>query len=153
MNYRNHEGAETPFRTFEDREVYQKAREFRKSMYEVTRRLPDIEKYALASQMRRAAVSLTNNLAEAHGRHHYLDQLQFVLHARGSLEELMDDMNVCLDERYLPLAEVETLKQSGRRVHQLINGYGRYLRNRRSNPGVLHERPAAKGSADEDCPF
>jgi 23S rRNA-intervening sequence protein len=56
------------FQTFEDLEVYKAAREFRKATYAVTRRLPDFEKYDLASQIRRAAVSLTNNMAEGHAR-------------------------------------------------------------------------------------
>ena len=77
--------------TFEDLEVYQLAREFRKTMYRVAKRLPDIEKFGLASQTRRAAVSLTNNIAEGHGRFHYLDQIKFTLQSRGSLEELIDD--------------------------------------------------------------
>src|SRR6266702_8159586 len=85
------------FRTFEDLDVYQEAREFRKKMYAVTRRLPDFEKYDLGSQIRRAAVSLTNNIAEGHGRYHFLEQIKFMLHARGSLEELLDDLNVCED--------------------------------------------------------
>src|SRR5580698_275489 len=86
------------FLTFEDLEAYQAAREFRKAMYGVARGLPDLEKYGLAGQIRRAAVSLTNNIAEGHGRYHYADQIKFVLMARGSLEELIDDLNVCLDE-------------------------------------------------------
>ena len=45
------------FLTFEDLEVYKAAREFRKAMYAVTRRLPTFEKYDLASQVRRAAHS------------------------------------------------------------------------------------------------
>src|SRR6476620_9072518 len=98
--------AEKPYRTFEDLEVYQVAREFRKAMYGVNRRLPDFEKFELASQIRRAAVSLTNNIAEGHGRYHYPDQIRFLLQARGSLEELIDDLNVCLDENYIPAAEV-----------------------------------------------
>jgi four helix bundle protein len=69
--------------TFEDLEVYQIAREFRKAIYHVARRLPDIEKFALANQIRRAAVSLTNNIAEAHGRYHYLDQIKFLRQSRG----------------------------------------------------------------------
>src|SRR3954451_11356691 len=88
----------TKFRTFEDLEVYRVAREFRKAMYHVSRKLPDFEKFALASQIRRAAVSLTNNIVEGHGRYHYLDQIKFCLNARGSLEELLDDLNVCSDE-------------------------------------------------------
>ena len=78
--------------------MYQVAREFRKAMYRVAKQLPEIEKFGLASQIRRAAVSLTNNIAEGHGRFHYLDQIKFMLQSRGSLEELMDDLNVCDDE-------------------------------------------------------
>src|SRR6185436_18879594 len=78
---------EDAFQTFENLEVYRVSREFRKAMYEVTRRLPDFEKYELASQIRRAAVSLTNNIAEGHGRFHYPDQMRFILHSRGSLEK------------------------------------------------------------------
>src|SRR5213595_3450010 len=92
---------EKAFRAFEDLEVYQVAREFRKAMYAVSRRLPDFEKFELASQIRRAAVSLTNNIAEGHGRYHFADQVRFLLRARGSLQELIDGLNVCDDEKYL----------------------------------------------------
>ena len=114
--------------TFEDLEVYQVAREFRKAMYRVVKRLPEIEKFGLASQIRRAALSLTNNIAEGHGRYHYLDQIKFILQSRGSLEELIDDLNTCEDERYLQTEELSGLKQQGWRVRQLIDGYIRYLR-------------------------
>ncbi len=49
------EASPEKFQTFEDLEVYKAAREFRKAMYVVTRRLPDFEKYDLASQIRRAS--------------------------------------------------------------------------------------------------
>jgi four helix bundle protein len=118
--------------TFEDLEVYVVAREFRKAMYCVAKRLPDIEKFGLASQIRRAALSLTNNIAEGHGRYHYLEQIRFTLHSRGSLQELVDDLNVCEDEHYLSLEEIVALKEDGWRVRQLIDGYVRYLRQQNS---------------------
>src|SRR6185312_3411253 len=117
-----------PYQTFEDLEVYQVAREFRKAMYRVAERLPQEEKFGLVSQVRRAAVSLTNNIAEGHGRFHFLDQIKFTLQARGSLEELLDDLNVCADEEYLAPGEIPSLKEEGWRVRQLIDGYIRYLR-------------------------
>lgn len=151
-NYSNPPTApEVPFRTFEDLEVYKAARTFRKAMYGVARRLPDIEKFGLASQMRRAAVSLTNNLAEGHGRFHFLDQIKFTLIARGSLEELVDDLNVCSDESYLPAGEVADLKTSGWHVLKLINGWLRYLRDQKIGSSLaLHEFPPAYGSSDPD---
>jgi four helix bundle protein len=114
--------------TFEDLEVYRVAREFRRAMYRVAKRLPEIEKFGLTSQIRRAALSLTNNIAEGHGRYHYLDQIKFTLHSRGSLEELIDDLNVCEDEQYLPVEEIASLKEDAWRVRKLIDGYVRYLR-------------------------
>jgi four helix bundle protein len=100
-------------------------------MYGVTRKLPDFEKYELASQIRRASVSLTNNIAEGHGRYHYLEQLKFLFQARGSLQELIDDLNVCEDERYSPKSEVVDLKDQAKEVQSLISGYARYLRDRK----------------------
>ena len=129
------------YQTFEDLDTYKAAREFRKEMYAVTRRLPDFEKFELASQIRRAAVSLTNNIAEGHGRFHYLDQIKFMLQSRGSLEELQDDLNICEDEKYLPPVEVAKLKGDAECVHKILNGYIRYLRGCKADqPEVLHDQ-------------
>ena len=129
--HEEHQENEQPFRTFDDLEVYKKARQFRRSMYGVTRKLPDFEKYELSSQIRRASVSLTNNIAEGHGRYHYLEQLKFLFQARGSLQELIDDLNVCEDEQYLSKSEVVDLKDQAKEVQRLISGYARYLRDRK----------------------
>ena len=140
-----------PYQTFEDLEVYQAAREFRKAMYRVVRGLPEIEKFGLAGQIRDAAVSLTNNIAEGHGRFHFLDQIKFMLNSRGSLEELLDDLNVCLDENYLPAEEVEALKSDGWRVHKLINGYIRFVRSRIDEKSSrVKESPADQVFAEEE---
>jgi four helix bundle protein len=139
------------FQTFEDLEAYKAARGFRVAMYGGSRRLPAFEKFELASQIRRAAVSLTNNIAEGHGRWHYLDHIKFLLQARGSLEELLDDVNICADEKYLPPAELAELKQGGWHVRKLINGYLRYLRDRKlGESGALHEDAIPYGDTDPE---
>ena len=139
------------FKTFENLEVYKVAREFRKGMYAVAGKLPDAEKFGLASQIRRAAVSLTNNIAEGHGRYHYLDQTKFMLQARGSLEELIDDLNVCADEKYLLTADVEKLKQDAWRVSQLLGGYIRFLRKCKAGENLaLREMPVEYAPAADD---
>ena len=139
------------FRTFEDLETYKAARAFRVAMYGVSRQLPDFERFELASQIRRAAVSLTNNIAEGHGRWHFLDHIKFVLQARGSLEELLDDVNVCEDEKYLPSPEISVLRQQGGQVRKLINGYLRYLRDRKlGNSLTLHEDSIPYSDTDDE---
>src|SRR5207245_2627402 len=137
------------FRTFEDLEVYKAAREFRKKMYGVARRLPDFEKFGLASQIRRAAVSLTNNIAEGHGRYHFADQVRFFLGSRGSLQELVDDLNICDDEKYLEAGKIGVLKGEAWRVLGLINGYLRYLRDRRADAQAV-VREGRVNSTEED---
>jgi four helix bundle protein len=138
------------FRTFEDLEVYKKAREFQKRMCALARKLPDFEKYELGRQIRRASVSLTNNIAEGHGRYHYLDEIKFELQARGSLAELVDDLNVCEDEHYLPPTDVADLKEQAREVQRLINGYIRFLRSRKSEASlIIRESPDDDELANE----
>ena len=138
------------YRTFEDLEAYRIAREFRKMMYQVNRRLPSFERFELGSQIRRAAVSLTNNIAEGHGRFHYPEQIKFCLNARGSLEELLDDVNICADESYLPAAEIAPLKEQGWRVHRVLNGYMRWLRERKQGAALtLREDSPAYGWTDD----
>ena len=106
-------------------------------MYAVARKLPDFEKYELGRQIRRASVSVTNNIAEGHGRYHYLEEIKFELQSRGSLAELVDDLNVCEDEGYLPSPEVANLKELAREVQRLINGYIRFLRQRKAGASLI----------------
>lgn len=135
---------EARYQTFEDLEVYQVAREFRKAMYRVAKELPDAEKFGLVSQVRRAALSLTNNIAEGHGRFHFPDQIKFMLQARGSLEELMDNLNTCEDESYLETPRIAELRQHAWRVHKLVNGYIRFLRGR-----IEPRSPRVRDEVDE----
>ena len=64
------------------------AREFRKRVYRLVKHLPPEEKYALANQVRRAAISVINNIAEGHGRWHYQENIQFCRVSRGSVDEV-----------------------------------------------------------------
>ena len=125
------------YRTFEDLETYQVAREFRRKMYDLARELPDFENFNLKNQIRRAALSLTNCIAEGHGRFHYQENIQFLRQSRGSLEELIDDLDICIDEKYADLPRLNELKKEGFAVLKKLNGYIKYLRKckqERDNP-------------------
>jgi four helix bundle protein len=112
----------------DDFELYRVAREFRKRVYRLIRQLPPEEKYALAPQMRRAALSITNNIAEGHGRWHYQENIQYCRVARGSTDEVIDDLNVCIDEAYGDQTLVTDLKTEAYGLIRRINGYVAYLR-------------------------
>ncbi len=122
-----------PYKTFEELEVYKLAREFRKEVYKLIKKLPEDEKYNLVSQMRRASTSLTNNIAEGHGRYHYQENIQFCRQSRGSLLELIDDLNICLDEQYFPEDYLNNLKQKAYEINKRLNGYIAYLGKRKTD--------------------
>ena len=121
------------YKTFEELEVYKAAREFRKKIYQLIKELPPEEKYNLDNQMRRAALSLTNNVAEGHGRYNYQENIQFCRISRGSLMELIDDLNVCIDEKYFSVDYLKDFKEEGYRINKMLNGYIAYLKKRKAN--------------------
>ena len=133
------------YRSFEDLDVYKAARELRKRFYQVAKSLPESEKFNLNLQIRRAAVSLTNNLAEGHGRFHYTDNIRFVLISRGSLEELMDDLNICEDEGYATPSQLAPLRADCASLMRQLNGYIRYLRESKAG--------ASLGLREETIPY
>ena len=109
--------------SFEDLEVYRQARLLRQKVFAVIKNFPTEEKFALSSQMRRAAISLTNNIAEGFGRFHYRENMQFCRQSRGSLFELLNDLNICEDEKYLTQEQVQEIKENAFFVLKLLNGY------------------------------
>jgi four helix bundle protein len=112
----------------DDFELYKAAREFRKKIYKLIKKLPEEEKFALSPQMRRAAISITNNIAEGHGRWHWQENMQFCRISRGSVEEVIDDLNICIDEEYFPETELENLKSEAYNLIEKINSYISYLK-------------------------
>ncbi len=112
---------------FEKLELYQHARAFRVRIYKLAKLLPKDE-HKLNAQMRDAARSLTNNIAEGHGRFTYADRKRFMLNARGSLQELVDDVNLCRDEHYAKPEHLDDLKADALSLLKKINGYMKYLR-------------------------
>ncbi len=86
---------------FTDLECWKLSRQTKREIYKIIHKLPEEEKYALALQMRRAAVSIAANIAEGFGRYHYQENIQFCRNSRGSLYESHDHLITCLDESYI----------------------------------------------------
>ena len=112
---------------FEDLEAYKEARKFRTRIYKLARLLPPEEKFQLKAQMTDAAISLTNNIAEGHGRYNWQDNTKFCRNSRGSLCELVDDINTCMDEGYAKEEHLLDLKGHAAKVMKLLNGYIAFL--------------------------
>ena len=77
-----------PIASFKDLHVWQEGIELVKEVYVLCSKLPKEELYSLAAQMKRAALSVSSNVAEGHSRGHRAEYRQFVFVAIGSLAEL-----------------------------------------------------------------
>src|SRR5215475_8926574 len=110
--------------SFRDLLVWQKAHEFVLAVYRFTESFPDREKYGLAHQMRRAAVSIPANIAEGFGKRSQADKARFLNIAEGSLEE---------SRYYLILAQelgygsTEALMGSLEEASRLLGAYTRAI--------------------------
>jgi len=87
---------------FERIEAWQLARALNKKVYAVTRQFPKEELFALTSQLRRASVSVSSNIAEGAGRNSDVDFAHFLEISYGSLMEVVSQLFLALDESYVP---------------------------------------------------
>ena len=81
--------------------VYQKSKELVKQVYALLKQFPDDERFALCSQMRRAAISVPSNLVEGMARLSSKNQTHFLNIAYGSLMELYAQLDIAHDLGYV----------------------------------------------------
>lgn len=98
--------------------------------YKLCHGFPKQENFELSSQMRRAAVSITANLAEGFGRFSYQENIQFCRQSRGSVYELRDHLTTALDAGYITPEEYKGHDLQALSVIKLINGYVRATKQR-----------------------
>lgn len=87
--------------SFENLDVWQCSRKFAVAIYSTTKRFPDEEKFGLVSQMRRAAISISSNLAEGSAKHTGKEKARFTETAFGSLMELLNQIILSYDLEFI----------------------------------------------------
>lgn len=102
---------------------YQKGRILVGEVYRFVKTLPPEEKYALGDQLRRAAVSVTSNIAEGSGRQSFKDQAHFIELSYGSLMEVMSQLDLSLDLGYINIESYTRLEQMIEEESRIISGY------------------------------
>lgn len=112
-------------RTFKEAIVWQKSHKLTLSVYELTKKFPKNEEYALANQMRRAAVSVPSNIAEGFKRRTIRDGIHFYNIAEGSLEELKYQILLSKDLGYISDEIYNELEKMTDEVGKLLFGWKR----------------------------
>lgn len=109
--------------TFTDLNVWKEGHKLVIIVYEITKEFPKAETYSLVDQMRRAAASITANIAEGFGRQTYKEKVQFYYLAKGSLSELKNFILIARDVSYLTEKQFKTLAEQSNVVGPLLQGF------------------------------
>jgi four helix bundle protein len=117
--------------SFTELEVWKQARSIRILVKHITSTFPIEEKFRLTDQIIRASRSISNNVAEGHGRYNFQDNIRFCVMARGSLSETLDHMIIAVDEKLITEETYQAFKQEYDKCLKLLNGYIVHLRNRK----------------------
>jgi four helix bundle protein len=107
---------------FEKLDVWCKAIDFADRAYAVTREFPSEERFGLTSQMRRAAVSISSNIAEGSGRSSDKDFAHFLEIAYGSLMEVVSQMRIAYRQSFLPEQDSKDLYNKAEELARMLSG-------------------------------
>lgn len=118
--------------SFRDLIVWQKGMMMVKNIYDKTRGFPKEEIFGLRMQLRRCAVSVPSNIAEGYGRQHTSEYVRFLQIARGSLFELVTQLEMSVSLNYLD--EVEDLIKECDEIAKMLNGLISKLSNYTRKP-------------------
>lgn len=110
-------------RDFRDLQIWKRSIFFAGSIYRITSAFPAKERFALAVQMNKAAVSIPSNIAEGCGRRTKPDLLQFLHIAVGSSFELETQIEICFLNNYIDINMYNSLIQEIQELQKMINGF------------------------------
>ncbi len=116
------------FKSFEEIESWQKARELTRKVYTVSNQGAFTKDFGLRDQIRRASVSIMSNIAEGFERDGNREFLQFLTVAKGSSGEVRAQLYVALDQDYIDKYIFESLSAISVDIGRLLGGLMNYLR-------------------------
>jgi len=109
-------------RYFTDLNAWKEGHKLVLLIYKTTKNFPKDEQFGLTSQIRRAAVSITSNVAEGFSRQSYKEKTQFYAMALGSLTEVQNQLLIAKDVSYLSENDFNEIGEQAIIAHKLING-------------------------------
>ena len=115
-------------RSFEDLIVWQKGHKLVLSIYKITKDFPSCENFCLTSQMRRAVVSITSNIAEGFSRKGLKEKTQFYYMAQASLTELKNQLIITRDINYIENNQYQEIDGQIITVGKLLSGLIRSIK-------------------------
>jgi len=116
------------FKSFEEIEAWQKARQLTRGIYKLSAEGPFSKDFAMKDQIRRASVSIMSNIAEGFDRGGSKEFIQFLSVAKGSAAEVKSQLYVALDQHYLDESVFKELFSIADETSRIIHGLTKYLK-------------------------
>lgn len=113
---------------FTDLIAWQQGHQLVLSVYKVTHSFPKTETFALTDQLKRAAVSVTSNIAEGFGSKSNKEKIQFYYLSLGSLAEIENQLIIAKDLNYIDSTQFQRLTTHTNNTGKLLNGLIRSIR-------------------------
>ncbi|MBI4794336.1 MAG: four helix bundle protein [Deltaproteobacteria bacterium] len=114
-------------RSYRDLEVWKLSIDLVKEIYSITAKFPDSEVYGLTNQMRRAAVSISSNIAEGQGRNSNKIFCQYLDIAIGSVGELETQLIISKEINYITTEKLDFMSAILDRIRKMIRSLSRKL--------------------------
>lgn len=118
-------------KNFRDLKAWQESRKLFFLVYNATKSMPSDELYSTVSQMRRAAMSISSNIAEGFGRSTVSDKTHFYVMARGSLTELQNQAILTRDVKLLNDVVFGQIEAQAEMTHKLTVGLIKSIQRRK----------------------
>lgn len=112
----------TKIRSFKDLDAWKEGHNLVLQVYKLTKIFPKEESFGLTSQLRRAAVSITSNIAEGFSRASFKEKSQFYSMSLGSLTELQNQLLIARDIGYIDHMTHKNLESLALQEHKILNG-------------------------------
>jgi four helix bundle protein len=112
---------------FEEIEAWQQGRELTRRIYQLTAKGGFARDFTLKDQLKRAAISITSNIAEGFERGGNREFIQFLAIAKGSASEIKSQLYTALDAGYLTQPEFDELYRQAHSIVLLLGGFIKYL--------------------------
>ena len=103
-------------------DVYANIKKYVADIYQLLQKFPNEERFAMCNQLRRAAVSITSNIAEGMGRFSDKEKLHFIEIAFGSLYETMSQIELALDFNYITQNEFVNMEEQVVVISKMLSG-------------------------------
>jgi four helix bundle protein len=113
---------------FEELVIWQESVEFAKDVYSLTKKFPQAEQFGIISQLNRAGVSISLNIAEGAGRGSNAELSRFIQISIGSLNEIVTLLTISRDQGYFSQKDFSIYYEKCERLSKMLHAFKNSLK-------------------------